>query len=553
MARTRLTAPIPVVISLILLAITMMGFLAWRYQCFPYSDDIPYSVWMQNPSCGEFWTSASHIEITTYKQAFESAYNHYVSAVGRLSNLVHILFRPLPDVVEQTTIGFFCIALILLIIRICYQRDGLKSPFAVAAAIVGTLTFLPWEDKMGSDVFAMNYVVSSVIVLTFIFMYGKLMTQGNGSKLQLIALSIIGLTGGWWHEGFAIPTIVTATVIAWQHRETLIHNKAYILPLVAMIIGFMLTFSPGQFDRINGSFTRNYYNIFIALTHTLLNSELLLIYIAAISATAIKCPKDKFHEIIIGQYPWIAGIVAGYAITIYFGGNLRLNWFTNLFVLTATLKFLYQTWGWFRRPHVIPAILLTILISTFFVGVVHWQRKVREDTSNLISIIKTSTNSSVIYADAITESQLPWYILGFVKTIFYLPYDMWSLSCFYGYHGNTIVVLPKKYEGRLFDESLKIPGANPFYGIPPYCLSPDSTLSGAYRVVVGNRMSPMDITRIPWVAWENRQRDEWRDTLIVNIKKTHTGIDADGNKFYIYPMPRLGRIHRGREIISVDR
>ncbi|MCM1518917.1 MAG: DUF6056 family protein [Pseudoflavonifractor sp.] len=527
--------------------------MAWRYNCFPYSDDLPYTLWLQNPSGEEFWTCSSHIEITTYKQAFESAYNHYVSAVGRLSNLVHILFRPLPDTVEQTVIGLFCISLILLIILVCYGRNGLRSPFAVAAAIVGILTFLPWEDKMTSDVFAMNYVASSVIVLTFIFMYGKLMTQGGWSKLQLGVLVIIGLMGGWWHEGFAIPTIVASTVIAWQHRGTLIRNKTYVLPLVAMIIGFILTFSPGQLSRINGSFTRNDYSIFIALTHTLLNAELLPIYIATILATAIKWTKDKFHNIITSQYPWIAGIAAGYAITIYFGGELRLNWFTNLFVLAATLKLLYQTWGWFRRPHIILTMLLTILISIFFIGIAHWQRKVRENTAEIISAITSTPDSSVIYADPITESQLPWYTFGFVKTIFFQPFDMCELSYFYGHHGNTIVVLPWKYKGQLFDEQLKIPGTNPFYGIPPYCLSPDSTLSGAYRVVVGNRMSSMDITRIPWATWKNRQRDEWRDTLIVNIKKTYTGIDAAGNKFYIYPMPLFGRIHHGREIISIDR
>lgn len=548
-----MTAPIPVAISVILLAITMMGFLAWRYQCFPYSDDIPYSVWMQNPSCGEFWTSASHIEITTYKQAFESAYNHYVSAVGRLSNLVHILFRPLPDVVEQTTIGFFCIALILLIIRICYQRDGLKSPFAVAAAIVGTLTFLPWEDKMGSDVFAMNYVVSSVIVLTFIFMYGKLMTQGNGSKLQLIVLSIIGLTGGWWHEGFAIPTIVTATVTAWQHRETLIHNKAYILPLVAMIIGFVLTFSPGQFDRINGSFTRNYYNIFIALTHTLLNSELLLIYIAAISATAIKWPKDKFHEIIIGQYPWIAGIVAGYAVTIYTGGNQRLSWFPNLFLIVATLRLIYQSWGWFRRPNILPAISLGIIISLFFASIVYWQRKVRENTEEIYATIKDRARGTVVYADAISQSQIPWYTLGFVKTIFHEPYDMNILSYYHGYRPNTIVVLPKRHDGQLWTSGLKTEGNNCFYGYFPYYISPDSTLAGIYHVTVGERLPPMDITRIPPVAWKNRHRDAWRDTVTLYIQKSYTGVDADGKRFHIYTAPHLGRTSDGREIISIDR
>lgn len=547
-----------IISSILILALSGAGFMSWRLQCFPFGDDMPYSLCFPSDlTQDEFWECVSQTPIVTYSEAFQAATNHYLVINGRLSNIVHILFQPLPDQVEQIANGLMCTALLCLIVLASYGRKGLRSPFAVAVSIICTIIFLPWWDTMVSDDFTVNYVWPSVLVILFLLTFNKVASGCHMAPVAVIATGILAFITGWWHEGFAIPAGAAAVTILWEKRQLVRHNRLTWIIFLALLAGFMTSFSPGQLSRITSE--SNAGGVQFSTTgiyNALRDNKLLYLYIIIFLIYALRKGRGQARAALLDQSPWLAGFAAALSISMILKGYGRINWAPTLFLIIANMRLLYHGYRWFDKPLYIPAYLLTAIIVAFFSCVTYWQYKVKVNATQIHAFIGQRANmqGSIAYVDAITFRQIPWHTLGFVSNMSY-GHNMRSLSYYSGYRNHMIILLPAKYRGNPFHERLKIPGNNSFYGIYPIYFSKDSLGLQSYRATVGNPVSTGSMNPVSrtYLTWKHRHSKEWRDTLIFNMETRYTAVTPEGETLYYYIAPHLGRMARGRAIIAIDK
>lgn len=547
-----------IISSILILALSGAGFMSWRLQCFPFGDDMPYSLCFPSDlTQDEFWECVSQTPTVTYSEAFQAATNHYLVINGRLSNIVHILFQPLPDRVEQIANGLMCAALLCLIVLASYGRKGLRSPFAVAVSIICTIIFLPWWDTMVSDDFTVNYVWPSVLVILFLLTFNKVASGCHMAPVAITATGILAFITGWWHEGFAIPAGAATVTILWEKRQLVRHNRLTWIIFLALLVGFMTSFSPGQLSRITSE--SNAGGVQFSTTgiyNALRDNKLLYLYIIIFLIYVLRKGRGQARTALLDQSPWLAGFAAALFISMMFGGYGRVNWAPTLFLIIANLRLLYHGYRWFDKPLYIPAYLLTAIIVAFFSCVTYWQYKVKANATQIHAFIGQRTNmqGSIAYVDAITFRRIPWHTLGFVSNMSY-GHNMRSLSYYSGYRDHMIILLPAKYHGNPFHKGLKIPGNNSFYGIYPIYFSKDSLGLQSYRATVGNPVSTGSMNPVSrtYLTWKHRHSKEWRDTLIFNMETRYTAVTPEGETLYYYIAPHLGRMARGRAIIAIDR
>lgn len=548
--------PTPKVLSILILCISSLGFVIWRLECFPFSDDLPYSTWLQVPSNNAFWTSASHIPIESPSQAFRSAINHYMAINGRLSNITCILLQPLPRPLYQIINGLMCAMLPIAIALAAYGRKGFHTPFAVGLAVIASILLLPWDDKMASDDFALNYVWASVLSLSFLIVFNR--TIHKSYTIPYIFILMLAFITGWWHEGFAIPVLSASVVILYQNRCTpKSHRLAYVI-LAVFIIGMLLSLSPGQISRIwSANNSEPLPEIQQRLRNIIHNNLLIFPYAIIFILSYFHNGRKRSHNLIQDQLPWIAATIISLIISGFFGGWGRLNWMSILFLLTAILRISYTTWSWFQRPHRVLTLISASFIILFFLGVIYWQREVRINTMQIFATLRTRHNmdGSIAYVDAITEEQIPWYASKFVRTIFYAPYDMGILSHYVGFNDTCVIILPNDLFGRPFDDSLKVNGDNPFYGIFPYYYTKNRINPTSYQLTLGNALpsSSMNIFTRLLMSWKNRHNNNPSDkSTVINMHLDKIAVTADGDTIYTYYTSNLGRTVHGREILALD-
>lgn len=548
----------PIISSILILTLAGAGFISWRLQCFPFGDDMPYSLCFPSfLTQDEFWECVSQTPIGTYSEAFQAATNHYLIINGRLSNIVHILFQPLPDWVEQIANGLMCTALLYIITLAAYERRGLHSPFAVAVSVIVTIIFLPWRDTMVSDDFAVNYVWPSVFVILFLLTFYKIVSGCNMTPVAITATGILAFITGWWHEGFAIPAGAAAVTILLEKRQLLRHNRLTWIIFLALLAGFIASFSPGQLSRIAyESNVGGIQSFWTGIYNALRDNKLLYLYIIIFLIYALRKGRGHARAALLDQSPWLAGFAAALFISMMFGGYGRINWAPTLFLIVANLRLLYHGSRWFRKPHYIPAYLLTAITVAFFSCVTYWQYKVKANATQIHAFTGQRANmqGSIAYVDAITSRQIPWHTLGFVSDMSY-GHNMRSLSYYSGYRNHMIILLPSKYRGNPFHERLKIPGNNSFYGIYPIYFSKDSLGLQSYRATVGNPVSTGSMNPVSraYLTCKHHHSKEWRDTLTFNMETRYTALTPEGETIYYYIAPYLGRMARGREIIAIDK
>ena len=81
-----------------LVAVVLVGTMAWTLSTTYFTDDITYSFTVPE-SENAFWRCRGEALIS-FGQVPESIWNHYRYVNGRLANIIHISFQPLPREVE---------------------------------------------------------------------------------------------------------------------------------------------------------------------------------------------------------------------------------------------------------------------------------------------------------------------------------------------------------------------------------------------------------------------------------------------------------------------
>ncbi|MDE6277207.1 MAG: hypothetical protein K2M06_03780, partial [Muribaculaceae bacterium] len=165
------------VVAWILVVATAAGVMLWRQFCFDMGDDYVYRLavpsgtgkgmqglawmcWARELGAGDVWgTIGAHLLY----------YN------GRLSNLIYIAMRPLPDALEQALGGIILVGMFAGVVLAAFPNAPARrcNVWNVAAAIFLTWVMLPWNDGMQSLAFVLNYALPSVAVSAMMFFYDR--------------------------------------------------------------------------------------------------------------------------------------------------------------------------------------------------------------------------------------------------------------------------------------------------------------------------------------------------------------------------------------------
>lgn len=175
--------------------------------------------------------------------------NHLSFDVGRLSNIWSAPFLALfPRIVFSMLSALWVFVVIILGQKIIgFTPIGLRS----AAWIFSIVAIFPWVDHMFSVIYALNYLWAIGFGISWIYF----LTKAPRSVLKIVALFVLSVITGWWHEGMSAPLIcgaLTYFCINWI-RQKRMPARCQTVMLIGLAVGLLINFSMPAFWQMTES------------------------------------------------------------------------------------------------------------------------------------------------------------------------------------------------------------------------------------------------------------------------------------------------------------
>ncbi len=475
-------------VTVVLIGITLIGAIWWQLLCYPISDDYLYRLVPPEDTCDmtamDEWMPMAG-EISSAGDYFRAVEVNFRAYNGRLANFAYMLVSNWPLMMNKLLCGLSIFLMFYLLLRMGLPGKGRLTPWYVALGVALLWIVFPWNDGMQSSAFIFNYVVSSVMLLGFMLLYRRFDSFGPGGKW---AMAFFAFAMGWVHEGFAICLGAYLVGYGIVSRSW---DRWHWLLLIAGGAGLSLILLSAVHARFDSWTETRELNIYSLRADLVFISGVLFPVFLGILCVWFMFRRFAGDACRI-QRAELAGFLlamtAGICMCLVLGIYRRVRWPADVFVVLILLRG-SALWlpgdgrGVGRRVLTGCCALFAALYAVWFGGVLGWQNRIRHlcvEAENMVWP-RYSTNSGVLYAPLIAETDVPWFYLG-------LPYPVYSsyyFSDFFGAYwtGNLdLAFVPEKFKGRSFCELPAVPGNAGVRGEYPWFYI-DRKYDGLYEVL----------------------------------------------------------------------
>lgn len=479
---------INILIFSLLAVLTLAGTIIWNLLGVDTIDDFYYHTIVRNNS--EFWDAQSDL-ITNFVQAWQSVIGHVSCINGRLANLIHILFQPLPREVEAIFLSVF-LFLMWLCLQYCAKTFSSKS--ILWGAIVTTLLIwigLPWHDRFQSLNFQINYILPSAFCL---FVAGSLNNIDQIHKNSYILFLVLSYFTGWLHEGYTVLLMI----FILSHLMFCIKNRRVWCIFIAVVLGLATDFYLGTYTRTQSHLGRTDYNIYSQFLIQLCIQEWpLFVCVALFILKYSLSKKDGQYTLCKHLLPYVLTGLAGFAMCMISRMCDRVIWpgliFAFVPIIQISTNYLQNINTRLSKAF---GIIFIILYGLWFKSVIDWQYKTADETHEVMTKLSPrDTKSSNVEFNKITDpDKIPWYLFGVSNQRLYDSTDLASLFGYYNRRRTGFIIAPPEFKGLKAHEWDAIPGNAGLYGRWPLVVRTDSVIA-TLDFVFGKpeNMSPADL------------------------------------------------------------
>jgi len=480
------------VYAVALVLTVLAGTLAWNLSTTYFIDDLNYSL-VAKPGDRAFWCCVGE-PLTSFSQVPESISNHYTYVNGRLTNIIHICFQPLPRELE-CVVNSILLAAFFFLLLVVARPVGQSYPSIAASTLTLLLLGLAfaWYDGMQSADFQANYIWPGLGTVIFLLLWPRVDTMGRTAFAGYVVFTVLF---AWLHEGFTCPVIAFAffDILFGGRTRSL---RSWIL-FAALWVGLLVCTSAGTVTRIDDYLE---YSSLEQILHLLTKfiSSVWPLYLAL--ALMVVCRVRLGRRTMAGRwhslFSLVCGALIGIVIAMVVGVFDRGLWAANLFAVLVCLRCVaYLSAESVNRPCGRAARVCVMLFCVsvlgltawWFAGLVRWQRVITAEQKTIAGELKATAPATVVYTGYTPREQVPFYLMGIPYHCFEHPVH--NTYCMYYYCDNDsafIAVLPpsmRPVEGDTVDA---------FSRMPP--LSSDGTCRGQWPFVF-SRIPDVDEIRV---------------------------------------------------------
>ncbi len=324
---------------------------------------------------------------------------HWLEQNGRLGNLLcPFLIGELPKWLFAIAVGCCSGGLLVQSARLSCRAgdrcDWCRILFFWLVFAVG----LPWHDDIMVADFALNYVLSAWLNITFLTVF-------FGHRRVGLLFMICGVAAGWSHEGVSVPLLCGLLLWGIVRSKEFDRRKCLLLICYALGIAIVVS-SPGLWERAaNKSELAAELNL-----RTMMRTAVFWFPAAsALLLTFCLCGIVKrWRQFVVKAFAdsvsfvGIAAIVCSYFIVLYTGASFRGAFMAELLSVVVVFRTFI---GRVNKP---VAIVSAVLLTVFYGGVLWWQYKL--DRQNRTIEQKLSRNGGPLFIPLIDYT--PCYTLG---------------------------------------------------------------------------------------------------------------------------------------------
>lgn len=518
------------------------GVILWELLAHPFSDDWFYMNTFIGASPEWFFSPGD--PITTFSQAWDSAVSHYLYMNCRLANTLCYFSFLLPTAVVDTFCGLMIMAM-LAMIATCATKGfrWLKSPLVITAAATLMWTTLPWYDNMMSRDFQLNYVLSTTLLLWFLYIY--IYKPTSSSRLATIGCCALSFVAATMHEGMTLPAIAAAALLFFADKS---QRRSRLPLLIAFSAGMLYLLGPGTFERIDGHTSAIGIDGFVKIFASRALLALLPWLIPAAVATLLAATRGRRFAIdaIKSEWPWIVIAATNYVIGYAICNVIRGLWIMDIALIIITLHLALQCRPLPERTKTATAALLAILNIAFIIGVDIVQHRFTTEFNYTLSLVKDHGHRA-FYSRMNSQEAAPWWTFGLPCRID--GHDAIAMLTFSSAmdpsHHIVYPFLPDACRDLPFDQWTKVAGDNPFRGEYPFLYSRCND-SLVVEVKVAEPLPSMPpLSRVLAALSGN-------DTARHIKLRPDTIWNGDSGAIYQYILPTMPRTIKNRRFISID-
>lgn len=421
--------------------ITVVYFVAYLYT--PYNGDDLYQLGVFDDGGVHGGSRKWHV----WGDMLRWVWAHWNSVNGRMSDIMHYFFLgALPRwsnaLINACSVGgMFWLAVML--VRMAGGGFGRMK----AVALVGALAFvLPWWDSTMCYAVVRNYVLGSVAVMLWLYLF---FYMGMSWRGWTAALSVVySFVAGGMHEAASPPLVCGLAVwVAVSHGLSgITRNGKWMLG--AFVCGAAWTAcSPAMWDRVSSGAEPDDPLLWLLLKSVPV--------VAAMSAAMLVMLSRKgWRDRLVSacRTCWVVFPVAALASSVVCaaGGIVgRSGWFAEIYALIAV--FTWPGWNGVRVGRVCGNAVVwcvTLAVCAHFLYFMVWQVKMGGEHSDVIDMYRRSDDGQVYY-DATRDDDAPWWLLNRARGV---PdaddvYQNYTIALYYGDAGRRLAVLPSCLEG----------------------------------------------------------------------------------------------------------
>ena len=401
----------------------------WEDVVYTLKADAALGAAMSNSAVADTIQLGRYERVQNVSDLIESSYFHYMNANGRLFPHLSsqafgaLIGKPVFDVLNA--IMFILLVSVVSLLVVGAHRSYWKWWVVVLS---GLWLAMP-ESNTGFFLmtYALNYLWSSVVCLTFLWLYIQAESWKTNTFVLLLG-SLFAFGAGWSHEGVAVGI---AASIAFDNLWDMIHhrvNKQKMLWAICFCVGAaFLCLSPGNFTRTDAALPL--YN------HLLSFARLRVFWIFVLSW----CLFSRSTTFLRRNYLLLIALSVQMLFMFYAGfRNSRVLWGTELFSLILLLRLITA----FEKQRIFAWVTyaLLTLLTIHFGWLIYRSGKVRQQYDEVISSYLRSKHG-VVYYDLHLESELVTKYIP-APLCRYNLFELSTFSLYYTKNEKALRILP---------------------------------------------------------------------------------------------------------------
>lgn len=315
----------------------------------------------------------------------------------------------------------------------------------MSVALITSVTFLlPWSDQMLLCDFSLNYVWTSVLLLSVLYLWLK---DCKCTPVGLLFLFLLSLVMGAMHEMAAVSLV--GGMVAWIIIDRRRMSGRRGVMIVGLLIGVAILLSaPGPYIRAASSAVNalsfdksmDYYMKVIGRCNVV---SAMTIFFGVISLSVRG--RERIRQFVRGDgmLYYVASVI-GLVIMFYTEKAPRISWYPQLFGLMA-LSILVRDYMDGKEStqsrYKLLTVAMTAIITVHFVATVYWCHRYYVEYTKVMSLYERS-ETGVVYYDIIGD-RINLLTLG--RPLSQLFTADWNLNVITYYYSNgkkPLVVLP---------------------------------------------------------------------------------------------------------------